>query len=85
MNGFPIESARLFTAALYDLALFHHEGNTLGRGDVGSRITRHCNDIGDLTFLQRADLGRDPEQVGIDRGPGTKRFDRPAFQDRPSI
>src|SRR5450432_4666883 len=45
---------------LHDLAVFHHEGNALGRGDVGRRVTRNRDHVGQLALLQRPELRRHP-------------------------
>src|SRR5439155_8217043 len=52
-------------AVTNDLAFLHDEGNARGRSYVGSRITRHGNDIGQFPFFQCAEFLSDTEELGV--------------------
>ena len=59
---------------LVDHAAFHHERDLLQYADVRERVSRHCDDVGEIARLQRADLSLPAEQLravqraGLDRG-----------------
>lgn len=57
--------------ALDDLAFLHHEGDPLGRGDIGGRIPGHGDDVGELAFSRVPTFCATPGKSASGEGGGT--------------
>src|SRR5579862_5120144 len=54
-------------------AAFHHEGYSLQDVNVRQRVAGNCDDVGEVSGLERADLAFPAEQFGAIQSPGLQR------------